>query len=213
MATAYTAFANGGIMSKPVAILKVVDENGQILEEAQVAQRSVLSSEVAYILTNMMQGVIESGTGTPANIGRPAAGKTGTTDNYETAWFMGYTPELLVGIYVGNDNRTSVGISGTEVSALWGKMMTKISAGTESSDFPIPLDVVTNVPICARTGKLATPRCSDIEYSAFIKGTEPLVIDNRMRLKSWLEEQMESPTEGEEQPKWWKNPLSRLPHF
>lgn len=213
LATAYTAFANGGVMSRPVAILKVLDENDQILEEAQIVQRLVLSEEVAYILTNMMQSVIQNGTGTAANIGRAAAGKTGTTDGYETAWFMGYTPELLVGIYVGNDNRTPVGISGSEVAGLWGNMMSKILLGTPSSEFLIPLTIVNHVPICAETGRLATTGCSEIEYSAFIKGTEPTNFDNPMKLKPQSDGKNEPPIKREEQLKWWKNTLLRLPSF
>lgn len=213
MSTAYTAFANGGIVSQPIAILKVLDENNQVLEEAHIKQQSVLSSEVAYILTNMMQGVIEDGTGTPANIGRMAAGKTGTTDGYETAWFMGYTPELLVGIYVGNDNRTPVGISGTQVAGLWGKMMSKVVAGTNPTAFTVPPNIITNVPICTNTGKLATPGCLEIEYSAFIRGTEPIAVDNRNRPKTQSNENTEQSGQKEERAPWWKLPLPRLPSF
>lgn len=213
MSTAYTAFANGGIVSQPIAILKVLDENNQVLEEAHIKQQSVLSSEVAYILTNMMQGVIEDGTGTPANIGRMAAGKTGTTDGYETAWFMGYTPELLVGIYVGNDNRTPVGISGTQVAGLWGKMMSKVVAGTNPTTFTVPPNIITNVPICTNTGKLATPGCLEIEYSAFIRGTEPIAVDNRNRPKTQTNESTEQSGQKEERAPWWKLPLPRLPSF
>lgn len=213
LATAYTGFANGGIVSKPVAILKVLDENGQVLEEGQMVQHAVLSPEVAYILTNMMQGVIENGTGTTANIGRPAAGKTGTTDGYETAWFMGYTPELLVGIYIGNDNRTPVGISGTEVAGLWGKMMVKILANSPKVDFLIPPTIITNVPICTASGKAATPSCKEIEYSAFVKGYQPTVINPPPKSQIQSGGQQQVPSKGENQLKWWKNPLSRLPSF
>lgn len=213
LTTAYTAFANGGVISKPIGILKILDENGQLLEESHVVQRTVLSAETAYILTNMMQGVIQDGTGTPANIGRSAAGKTGTTDNYETAWFIGYTPELLVGIYVGNDDRTPVEISGTQVAGMWGIMMSKTLAGIKPSEFPIPPRIVTGVPIYANTGKLATPGGGgEIEYSAFIRGTEP-VADTRTRPSSPPEEKTEKPVKSEEQPRWWKLPLPRLPSF
>lgn len=213
LSTAYTAFANGGIMSKPVAILKVVDENDQVLEEAHLVQKSVLRADVAYILTNMMQGVIENGTGTPANIGRPAAGKTGTTDGYETAWFMGYTPELLVGIYVGNDNRTPIDISGTQVAGMWGTMMSKVVAGTKPVEFLIPPNIVSNVPVCSDSGKLATPACKDVEYSAFIRGTEPTVLDTRIIPKLQPEKKAETPPQKSEQPRWWKLPMPRLPSF
>ncbi len=181
LCAAYTAFANGGIVSRPLAVVRVLDENGQPLEEARLAQQSVLSPEVAYIMTDILRSPVAGGTATPANIGRPQAGKTGTTDNYETAWFIGYTPELLTGIFVGNDDRTPVGISGTEVSALWGQMMSKATAGMPVTDFAVPPGVVTGVPICADSGRLAGGGCPEVEYSAFIRGTEPTAIDPRTR--------------------------------
>jgi penicillin-binding protein 1A len=159
----------------------VLDENGLILEEARLSQQVILRPEIAYIMTDMMKGVMQDGTGTAGNIGRPAAGKTGTTDNYETAWFVGYTPELLAGIYVGNDDRKPVGISGGEVAGMWGKMMVKAAGANRASDFAIPPNVVAGVPVCADSGKLATLGCQEIEYSAFVKGTEPTIIDPRLR--------------------------------
>jgi penicillin-binding protein 1A len=153
-----------------------------VLEEAKLVQNSVLRPEIAYIMTDLMKRVFQvGGTGTPGNIGRPAAGKTGTTDNYETAWFIGYTPELLAGIFVGNDDRSTVEISGTQVAGMWGKMMTKACAKLPPSDFTVPADVITGVPICTDSGKLATPGCPEIEYDAFVRGTEPTAIDSRVR--------------------------------
>jgi penicillin-binding protein 1A len=175
LSTAYTAFANGGIMSTPVAILKVVDENNKILEEAHIKQQAVLKPEVAYILTDMLQGTIINGTGKGANIGRAAAGKTGTTDNYEAAWFIGYTPDLLTGIFIGNDDRESVNVAGSGVAPLWGAMMKKALQNVAASEFPVPPNVVTKVPVFANSGKYASVSngYSEIEYSAFIRGTEP----------------------------------------
>lgn len=213
LTTAYTAFANSGIVSQPMVIVKVLDENDQILEEGKVIQHSVLKQETAYILTDMLKGVLQDGTATPANLGRPAAGKTGTTDNYETAWFVGYTPDILVGIYVGNDNRKPVGISGTEVSALWGKMVSKIVANTPPTDFPIPPNVVAGIPICANSGKLAGSGCKETEYSAFIQGTQPTA-ENRP--KSWLSpgnKEQQQPEQPERKQPFWKWPWSRLPSF
>ncbi len=213
LTAAYTAFANGGVMSKPIGILKVLDENNQILEESRISQQSVLSQEVAYLLTDMMKGVIENGTGTAANIGRQAAGKTGTTDNYETAWFIGYTPELLAGIYVGNDNRKPVGISGSEVAGMWGSMMSAILANTPPTYFAVPPDIVTGVPIAADSGKLAPPGYPETEYSAFIRGTEPMVADPRTRLGLPAEgQQPQAPGQKEDRPRW-KLPFLRLPSF
>ncbi|HWR07534.1 PBP1A family penicillin-binding protein [Sporomusa sp.] len=212
LTTAYSAFANGGVLSKPVSILKVLDENDQVLEEGRIIQQSILKPETAYILTDMLQSVLQAGTATPANLGRPAAGKTGTTDNYETAWFIGYTPDILVGIYVGNDNRKPVGISGTEVSALWGKMVSKIVANTPPTDFPVPSNVITGIPICANTGKLAESGCKEIEYSAFVQGTQPLP---ESRSKSWLTPgtKEQQPNQQERKQPFWKWPWSRLPSF
>jgi penicillin-binding protein 1A len=217
LCTAYTAFANGGILSKPVAVIKVLDENGQLLEEARLDQRGVLQPEVAYIMTDILRGVLLDGTGTPANIGRPAAGKTGTTDNYETAWFIGYTPELLTGIYIGNDDRTPVGISGTEVSALWGQMMDKALAGTKAFEFAAPADIVTGVPVCADTGRLASSGCPEVEYSAFIRGTEPTAADSRPRTGPPLpppaagQPSPAGPAPAEEKPRWPLPPWLKLP--
>lgn len=216
LCTAYTAFANGGIISKPVAVIKVLDENGQLLEEARLDQRGVLQPEVAYILTDILRGVLLDGTGTPANIGRPAAGKTGTTDNYETAWFVGYTPELLAGIYIGNDNRTPVGISGTEVSALWGQMMDKALTGTKAIEFAAPADIVTGVPVCADSGRLAFTGCPEIEYSAFIRGTEPTAVDNRPRTGPPMpppagQPAAPAPSPPAERPRWQLPPWLKLP--
>lgn len=216
LTAAYTAFANNGILSKPIAIVKVLDENGQILEEAKLEQQAALKPETAYILTDMLKGVLQDGTATPANLGRPAAGKTGTTDNYETAWFIGYTPDVVVGIYVGNDNRKPVGISGTEVSAMWGKMVSKIIANTPPTDFPIPPNVVAGIPICTNTGKLATSGCKEVEYSAFIQGTQPTA----PRIEDWIkqgttpnETKPQAPDQEQKKQPFWKWPWSRLPSF
>lgn len=192
LSTAYTAFANNGIVSRPVSIIKVLDENNQVLEENHPVQQAVLRPEIAYLTTNMMKAVIDSGTGTPAQLGRDAAGKTGTTDNYETAWFVGFTPELLVGIFVGNDDRTPVGISGTQVAQLWGNMVSQLPF-SKGASFVVPANVVTGIPVCTDSGKIATPACPEIEYDAFIKGSEPSEIDSRARLENSRQKQADIP--------------------
>lgn len=192
LSTAYTPFANNGILSKPVSIIKVLDENNQVLEENHLVQQAVLRPEIAYLITDMMKAVIARGTGTAANIGREAAGKTGTTDSYETAWFVGFTPEILVGILVGNDNRQPVNISGSQVAQLWGAMVSKIPVVSQGN-FTIPPNMVTGVPVCSDSGKLATPNCPEIEYDAFIKGTEPMEFDFRHRTEG------ESPKDKQKQ--------------
>lgn len=173
LTAAYSAFANGGVYSKPIGILKVTAENGQVLEENQISQVAVLQPEVAYLLTDMLQSVIDSGTGKAAAIGRPAAGKTGTADETITAWFIGYTPDWLAGIYVGNDKRTPIGLTGGEVAAMWGAMMGKVTAASAPVDFVKPPNIVSGIPVCTDTGKIPLGRCKEIEYDAFVKGTEP----------------------------------------
>ena len=207
LTTAYTAFANYGVLSKPVGIIKVLDE-------VQIKQQSVLRPEIAYIMTDMMMGVLESGTGTAANLGRPAAGKTGTTDNYETAWFVGYTPELVAGIYVGNDDRTPVGISGSQVAGFWGKMMFSVLADSPVQTFFVPPNVITGIPICTDSGKIAGPGCPETEYSAFVRGTEPTVTDNRLRPNLQMDQSApnQQPEKRQERPRWKLN-LPRLPSF
>lgn len=193
LTAAYTAFAHGGVVSKPIAVLRVEDEHGQTVEAFQTEQRAVLQPSTAYILTDMLMGVIQGGTGTGAAIGREAAGKTGTTDGYETAWFVGYTPELVAGIFVGNDDRSSVDISGTQVASLWRKFMTGALQGAPTRAFEVPEDVVRGIRVDARTGKLAEDGATDVEYSAFIKGTEPKTWVQKLKEKILPETEQKQP--------------------
>ncbi len=109
--TAYTPFANLGDRVEPYMIEKIYDRNGRLLEDHQVNRESVISPQTAYIMTNLLQGVIEEGTGTKAKqLGRPAAGKTGTTNELKDAWFIGYTPNLMAGVWLGyDDHNVSLG--------------------------------------------------------------------------------------------------------
>lgn len=173
LTAAYTAFANQGIRSEPIAIRHIVDESGVIIEKGSLTQSASLTPEVAYLMTDMLKEVLLSGTGTPANIGREAGGKTGTTDRYETAWFIGYTPELAAGIFVGNDDRTPVNISGTTVAGMWGQMMSRIVKDKPVTRFAVPDTVITNIPVYYYNGKYADTIDANTEFSAFIKGTEP----------------------------------------
>lgn len=135
--SAYGTFANKGIHVKPVVIVKVLDRNGKVLEETKPEQRSVISEASANELTAMLQGVIKSGTGTRANIGRPAAGKSGTTSDYHDAWFVGYTPDLVTGVWVGNDDNTPLpGVMGGGLPAqIWKEYMAKALEGTPAKNF------------------------------------------------------------------------------
>ncbi|MBQ8682547.1 MAG: PBP1A family penicillin-binding protein [Selenomonadales bacterium] len=173
LTAAYTAFGNQGIYSAPIAIRRIIDETGVIAEEGAPIQSAVLTPEIAYLMTDMLKEVLASGTGTPANLGREAGGKTGTTDGYETAWFIGYTPELTAGIFVGNDDRSPVNISGTTVAGMWGQMMSRIVKEMPQTKFVVPDTIITGVPVYYYNGKYADTVDQNTEFSAFIKGTEP----------------------------------------
>lgn len=137
LTSAYGTFANKGIHVEPVAIIKILDRNGKVLEQAELKQKSVIKESSAAALTSMLQDVVQHGTGTRANIGRPAAGKTGTTDNYHDAWFVGYTPDLVAGVWIGNDDNTSMGVmsGGMAPAEMWKAFMQKVVAGTPAKNF------------------------------------------------------------------------------
>ena len=131
LTSAYGTFANPAVHVESVAILKVLDRNGKVLEQAKPKQRSVISETSAAELTDMLQGVVVRGTGTGANIGRPAAGKTGTTSDYLDAWFVGYTPDLVAGVWVGCDDNTDLGgmTGGNLPATIWHDFMIEAVAG------------------------------------------------------------------------------------
>lgn len=137
LTSAYCTFANKGVHVNPVVVIKVLDRNGKVLEQAEPKQRSVVSESSAVELTDMLEGVIKKGTGTRANIGRPAAGKTGTTSDYHDAWFVGYTPNLVCGVWVGNDDNTPMnGVMGGQLPAqIWKAFMEKALAQTPAKNF------------------------------------------------------------------------------
>lgn len=137
LTSAYGTFANKGIHVDPVVIIKVLDRNGKVLEQAEPKQRSVVSENSVTELTDMLEDVIKRGTGTRANIGRPAAGKTGTTSDYHDAWFVGYTPDLVCGVWVGNDDNTAMnGVTGGLLPAqIWKAFMEKALAQTPAKKF------------------------------------------------------------------------------
>lgn len=150
LASAYGVFANRGVYVKPVSIIKVVDRNGKVLEQSTITEKSVISEKSAYVLTDMLKGVIANGTGGNANIGRPAAGKTGTTSDYKDAWFVGYTPDLVAAVWMGQDNSGSLdGITGADTPAqIWNSFMSQALANTPSGDFAKPNGlVIDNTPV------------------------------------------------------------------
>lgn len=143
MAVAYGTLANGGVKVKPVAITKIVDRNGQVVEENSTEEQRVVDPKYAYVITNMLESVMSGGTGGGASIGRPAAGKTGTTDESKDAWFVGYTPDLVAAVWMGDDYgiETLDGITGGTVPAvIWRDFMSQALNAMEipASDLTVP---------------------------------------------------------------------------
>ncbi len=140
MAEAYGVLANGGVKVQPTAIIKIVDRNGQVVEENSIQEKRVVEEKDAAIITDMLESVINGGTGGNAAIGRPAAGKTGTTDDEKDAWFVGYTPDLVAAVWIGDDyGSETLGITGGSTPAvMWRQFMSAALANTPASDFNVP---------------------------------------------------------------------------
>src|SRR5690625_3015197 len=167
-----------------MAILRVEGPNGELLYSFSPRETVVLSDVTSYIMTDMLRGVIERGTGRRANIGRPAAGKTGTTDRERDLWFVGYTPDLVAAVWIGDDQNRPLQLSGAtvgsgEAGAIWGSFMRAAHAGLPIRDFPKPATgLVEDVLIDVQTGLLADASCfmipqSDLRREIFAAGTEP----------------------------------------
>jgi penicillin-binding protein 1A len=179
MVTAFCVFANSGIKTKPYAIKMIKDRNGKVLEETVPFYEPVLSPETAYIITSALSGVIERGTAHPVLRGvfsQDIAGKTGTTDEFVDAWFIGYTPELCCGIWIGYDEgRKSLGRkqSGCVVAAPVFRDFMKEALKLLPKTRFTPPDNITFCMIDRNTGLLATDACENQFYEVFIAGTEP----------------------------------------
>ena len=140
MANAMATLGAGGMYNEPVAILKIVTRDGKVLFEHKPKSQRVVSAKSAYILTDLLQSVVNAGTGTGAGIGRPAAGKTGTTDTHKDAWFVGYTPNLAAAVWIGNDDgEPTGGMTGGDLPAtVWGAFMRKALANAPYRYFEVP---------------------------------------------------------------------------
>ena len=132
IASAYCTFANGGIHIPHTAITRVLDRKGNVIFEAVPEGTAIITPESAAALTSMLEDVISKGSGRRAAIGRPAAGKTGTTTDYKDAWFVGYTPDLVAAVWVGNDDSTTTNgiMGGMTPAATWGDFMSNALANT-----------------------------------------------------------------------------------
>ena len=176
MAGAYTVFANGGSKISPLMVRSLRDSKGNVVDDFEPTKKDVLDPRVAYVMTNMMEGVMNNGYGyatRQAGFMAPAAGKTGTSHD---AWFAGYTTNLICIVWVGMDDYSDLRISGAIAAApIWAAFMKRaqqIPAYHDMKPFSIPPGVVV-VSLDKNTNRLATATCPDDYSAAFVAGTEP----------------------------------------
>jgi penicillin-binding protein 1A len=196
MAAAFGVFPNHGVYVEPNAILRIEDKDGNVLEENLPAQREVISEETAFIMTSMLEGVVNGGTGSHVRdfFQLPAAGKTGTTSEFADAWFVGFTPQLAAAVWVGFDNKivrfkTWDGQGGRAAAPIWGRFM---KYTYEDPNIGLPLeyfvkpDGVLQETICTETKKLATEYCPKTMTEYFTSKTLPGRCDKHTSSK-WRE--------------------------
>jgi penicillin-binding protein 1B len=173
---AYEVFASGGVVRPPYAIEAIVGGDNRLIYQHPAERQRLMSRAVAYLITGALQGVMQYGTA--ASAGRlgldfRAAGKTGTTDNYRDAYFMGYTRELVTGVWVGFDVPETIGLTGAAAALpAWVHYMTN-SVRQPDLGFGPPPPGVAMVAVDPASGGIATPACPRVQMLPFLEGTEP----------------------------------------
>jgi 1A family penicillin-binding protein len=168
MTAAYGTFANEGMLQAPTLIRRVETTSGEVLYRSDIEPQRAISPQTAYLMSTMLADVINSGTGWPARrVGftLPAAGKTGTTNEYKDAWFVGFTPRLVTGVWVGYDRPRTIisnGYAGELAVPLWGRFMSVATKGHEAEWLRTPSDITT-ATVCRLSGRLATRACLDVQ--------------------------------------------------
>ena len=192
MASAFASFANEGMVPTPLLITRVEDVNGDVLLTAEPSSHRAISPATAFLMSNMLADVVNSGTAWPARqagFTLPAAGKTGTTNDYRDAWFIGYTPTLVAGVWVGYDMPQTIisnGYAAQLAVPIWGRFMKTATRGDKAAWLKAPAGITT-ATICRLSGALARDSCRDevvyddegnpkgstVYTEYFIRGTEP----------------------------------------
>lgn len=176
MARAYATIASGGVRPVVRTFDEVVDDRGRVLERRRLSFERVLDEGTAYLATSLLQGVIERGTGRSVKrygLHGALAGKTGTSDEERDAWFVGFTPELVVAVWVGFDEPQSLGLSGAAAALpIWARFVHEATGGTIRGSF-FPPQGVQRVDIDPASGARALPGCPRRRDEYFLRGTVP----------------------------------------
>jgi penicillin-binding protein 1A len=176
MVAAYAAFSNQGLRMRPFFVERITDRDGNVIEEAAPRATDALRADTAYLMTSLLRGVVERGTaGRARKLDRPIAGKTGTTNDFTDAWFVGFEPSLAAGVWVGFDEKKDSlgrGATGGEVALpIWMRFWAEVTASRPAEQYPIPGNVVF-VPI-DEAGRAGAPGAPGVHMEAFVAGTEP----------------------------------------
>jgi len=183
MAVAFATLPRMGKRLRPIMVRKIVDREGRVIEENLPEEgEEVISPQTAFLVTSMMRSVLDMPGATATGIRRrgfkrPAAGKTGTTDDYTDAWFVGFTPEITCAVWVGFDEKKTIyrGASGGSCAApIWAEFMKKITENMPVSDFSVPEGIVVK-KICTLTGQLASPYCPSTREEYFDERNAPTI--------------------------------------
>jgi penicillin-binding protein 1B len=177
LARAYCAFAADGVLPHPLSLKKVVDEKGEILEQRHMSVQSVTSPGKAFLITSMLQSAVEEGTARSLKddgIHFPVAGKTGTTNDFKDAWFVGYTPDIVALIWIGFDDGTSLQAPASTLALpIWADLMNNIPQYVSGSWFKAPPDIVVET-VCKDSGQLArASACSATVEEYFLAENPP----------------------------------------
>lgn len=189
LTAAYATFANAGLAMEPTPIMWIDDANGQTLVDNRAREgKQVVASQLAYLITNILSDararcMVFSCPNTLELAGRPVAAKTGTTNDYRDSWTVGYTPDLAVGVWLGNNDNTEMDrVAGSAgAGPIWNAMMTRALEGTPVRDFPQPQGIITR-EVCAFSGVQPSSACTDRRIEFFAQDNPPLGPE-----KDWLQ--------------------------
>ncbi len=179
LVSAFSVYPNQGIHIPYRLVHKIVDRYGTVLEDnTSIDKQEVLSAPTAYVMVDLMRSVVDAGTARRARwmgFTRPAGGKTGTSDNFCDNWFIGYSPQITSGVWIGFDDKTSLGASqdgAQNAVPVWTEFMISAHDSLPVLDFQVPDGIVRKI-VCLESGEIATDRCLDVANEVFIEGTEP----------------------------------------